>query len=508
MPARRIACEELLPGLWRLADTCNVYVLQEGDRAMAVDFGSGRWLECLPKLGIRHLDSVWLTHSHEDQCGGLAQRAPEGVTIHAPLGDETYLDPAAPRPYPQPPWLRAGCVVNYLPPRTRRAGLTYDLAGNVHLYWGARRVRVVSTPGHTPTACSLVINHGGRQLVFCGDACHAGGTIWQPFHLEWDHWTGEGALAAWQGVERLAGMGLDLLCPAHGPVLSDRPRRTLQQLSRRLLAFYRAKGQISPGEPDRFVEAPETLPGVRPLLPHLYMFGGNGYLLVSESGEGLVVDPFTPDLPALEALLAELGVRPTAQVVSHYHYDHCDAIPVLRERYGARAWLHPEIARLWRDPAHTCAPWLLPDPITADHLWPRQGEWTWNEYPFKLAHWPGQTWGHCAFQTTVDGQRVLFGGDSFVPSSRWNGTGGFCAYNGSRFAEGFIPSARLALEWRPEIVANGHTNCYYYAATKFRKIIRWAEQAQVATTGLCPDGDLEGHYYSAAKIISRHAAGR
>jgi glyoxylase-like metal-dependent hydrolase (beta-lactamase superfamily II) len=503
----KIACCELLPGLWRFEDTCNVYVVTDGDRALAIDFGSGAWLANLTAIGVKRLDTVILTHHHGDQCAGLAKKPEWPFAIHAPAGEETFLDPARADAIKPAPWLGDGCPASYMPPKERIPGITYDIAGDVHFFWAGRRIRAIHTPGHGPNACSLVIDHDGRQVVFCGDAAHADATVWQPFHLEWDHWTGSGALAAWEGVERLLGAGVDLLCPSHGPVVADRPRAMLPALSGRLLDFYRAKGQISPGENDRYLRPMETMAcGALRYLPSLYQFGGNGYLLMSASDEGLVVDPQMGDMPALEALLAELAergqaVQPTAMVVSHYHYDHCDAIPYLQERYGAKAWLHPTIAEPWKKPAKAFLPWLLDMPIKADHLWPDSGEWQWNEYAFHIAHWPGQTWGHCAFMASIDGKRVFFAGDSFVPSSRWNGTGGFCAYNNSRFAEGYIPSARLALDWRPDIMAGGHGNCYEFAASKFRKIIRWAGSAEQAVRALCPTGDLETDYYVVRDVV-------
>jgi hypothetical protein len=95
----------------------------------------------------------------------------------------------------------------------------------------------------------------------------------------------------------------------------------------------------------------------------------------------------------------------------------------------------------------------------------------------------------------VDGQRVAFGGDSFQPASRWQGTGGFCAYNRSRFREGYIPSAERILSWSPDIVACGHATFYQYRATKFVKVIEWANAAAEATAALCPTGDLGTDYY-------------
>jgi glyoxylase-like metal-dependent hydrolase (beta-lactamase superfamily II) len=506
----RLNCTELLPGLFRFEDTCNVYVLRDGDGALAVDFGGGKWLQHLPKLGVTRLERVLLTHAHDDQVAGLAARTDWPLAIHAPVGEDKYLDPARAGDYAGPPWYEIGCPENYLPPRQRVAGVTYDLAAFTNFLWRGRKVSVIHTPGHGPNACSFVVEHEGKQVVFCGDAAHAGATVWQPFHLEWDHWTGTGALAAWEGVVRLAGLAAGLLCPAHGPVICEQPRQVLRTLARRLMRLYEAKGQISPGVPDHF-PAPRRLMdgGALPYLPHLYQFGANGYLLVSETGAGLVVDPHLPDLPALEALLAELGgVRPTAMAVSHYHYDHCDAIPALRERYGAEAWLHPWIAGILQRPERAFRPWLHDYPITADHRWPEVGEWDWEEYRFRVAPWPGQTWWHCVFMAEVDGRRVLFGGDSFVPTSRWNGTGGFCAYNHSRFGDGFVPSAELALDWRPEIVAGGHGNYYAFRPSKFRKIIRWARRAEAVVRDLCSSGDLDRDYYAVHEVVRSGATAR
>lgn len=487
--------EELLPNLWRIEDTCAVYIVKDGDRAIAIDFGSGDWLPQLPSLGIAHLDHVLITHPHAEQVAGLLGESERPFAVHVPAG---------PSEWPQPPWIGGGCPPNYEPPKRPLPGTAPDLAGNCHFFWQGRRLRFVDTPGHTAHAVSVVIDHAGKQVVFCGDAARAGATVHGPFNLEWDHWTGGGALAAWEGIRRLMGLSINLLCPSHGSVVSERPAAMLGQLARKLLAFYEAKGQISPGEPDRYVPVEVMACGARKVTEHLFQYGGNGYLLVSDSGEGLVVDPHLPEMPALEALLAQLGgVRPTAAVVSHYHYDHCDGIGYLRDKHGAKAWLHPLIALPWKDPARAFMPWLLPEPITADELWPERSEWQWNEYDFQIAPWQGQTWGHCVFMTSVDGRRVMFAGDSFTPSSKWNGTGGFCAYNNSRFSEGFVPSARLALEWKPEIMAAGHNNTYYFAASKFRKIIRWAERAEAAVRALCPSGDLEQDYYSVREIIRR-----
>ena len=270
----------------------------------------------------------------------------------------------------------------------------------------------------------------------------------------------------------------------------------LRALAQKLLAFYRVKGQISAGEPDRDLPGEPLACGARRYLPHLYQFGANGYLLCSATGEALIVDPQCSDLPTLEALCRELQVRPSAAAVSHFHYDHCNAIPEVRERYGAVAWLHPCVAAPLAEPERTILPWLQNKRLQPFELWPERGSWQWNEYTFAVAPWPGQTWWHCVFMTAVDGQRVMFAGDSCQPASLWNGTGGFCAFNNSRFLDGFVPSMQLALAWAPDIVAAGHTNVYRFAPAKFRKIERWAQRAHKAVVALCPSGELERDYYS------------
>ena len=486
----------LLPGLHCFRDICNVYVVHDKGEAVAIDFGSGGWLRNLSQLGIKKLSHVFLTHSHEDQCRGLPSKSSRPFLVHAPVGEDRFLSPQGVRDYWRSRRRGGGCPSSYSVLKSGVAGIRYDTAGFSDFFWGNRRIRFISTPGHGAGALSVVMDLGNKQIVFCGDAAHERGTIWQPYHLEWDHWTGTGALAAWEGIQRLAHLGIDLLCPAHGPMISKNPRRNLKLLGQRLMRFYQAKGSICSGEHDRYL-TPEIMKcGARRILPHLIQFGMNSYLLRSDSGEALVVDPMANDLCCLDGLLKELNrPRLTAVLVTHYHLDHCDGAPFLQKKHGAAVWLHPRVAVPLRNLNPLRFPWLPRPSIKADHFWPERGSWRWNEHGFQIAPFGGQTWWHCAFLARIDGRRVLFGGDNFQPASRWNGTGGFCSFNGSRFREGFMRSAKLALQWRPDLVVTGHQNFYRFSPRHFRKIISWAGKAEAATRALCPSGNLERDYY-------------
>ena len=485
--------------LWRFEDGCAVYLVVVEGRGVAIDFGSGNWLDALPSLGIEGIDHVFLTHHHADGVSGLRHDARRallgGAVVHAPSDERRFLDPELSREFSRPgAHLMKGCPESYSVLPGGVSGLRYDMEPFGDLFWETRRIRFLSTPGHGPAACTVVLDSGGRQVAFCGDAAYAGGKVFEPYHLEWDHWTGAGVLAAWEGVQRLAGIRCDLLCPSHGPVIEDAPT-DLSVLSDRLMELYRVKGQISRDEPDDYVAPTRVCPKWRQYLPRLFQFGANGYLLVSEEGGCLVVDPTLPDMDALEQLLTtEHLPAPSVACVTHYHSDHCDALPYLQSRYSTRAVLHPIVAAALENP-ELPLPWMPGVEIQPDELWPQEGTWRWREYEFAVAPWPGQTWHHCLFMTRIGSTRVAFCGDSFQPPSRWNGTGGFCAYNRSRFSEGFVPSARLLASWAPEIMASGHGTVCRFRPSRMAGIEQWAGAAEEAIRALCPGGVLEGNYY-------------
>ena len=490
--------EEILDGLWLIRDTCNVYLIKERERAIAIDFGSGKWLPKIAQLGITSLDHVFLTHHHRDQCAGLENQSSFDFKIHAPAGEQDFLDPAARGKVIVTNRFGRGCPISYSIPEKGIKNVLYDMNGFDYLFWEKKRIRFLKTPGHGPNACSVILDHHNKQIVFCGDAAYEGGKIWHPFNLEWDHWTGKGVLAAWSGLKQLSDVGMDLLCPSHGAVIDKNPESILSDLTGRLMDFYNTKNAISPGEKDLYLEPQDALieGKVKRMLPSLYQYG-NFYLLVSSTGEGMVIDLWNGDMDVFNDLVSALkGIKITAATASHYHLDHCDAFNQIRNTDHTRIVLHPEVAEPLRDVDNSYVPWLPAESIVPDELWPMSGAWNWNEYNFQIGHAPGQTWWHTVFMTTVDGKKVCFTGDSFQPNTRWNGTGGFCAYNVSRFSNGFVQSSKLIQQWDPDILASGHSSFFQYKRSKFDKIIEWANHTEQTIWKLCPEYDVLKHYYS------------
>src|SRR5690606_33208532 len=91
----RMRHQQILPGLYLFEDTCNVYVLCQRGRAIAIDYGSGAWRETAQALGLPPVERIYLTHHHADQCAGLQDASDTPFAVHAPQDEAHLYQPAA-----------------------------------------------------------------------------------------------------------------------------------------------------------------------------------------------------------------------------------------------------------------------------------------------------------------------------------------------------------------------------------------------------------------------------
>ena len=70
--------------LYRFEDTCNVYVVKDGENALLIDAGSGAVRDRLDKIGACGIEWVLHTHHHRDQCGGDLALIARGARIAVP----------------------------------------------------------------------------------------------------------------------------------------------------------------------------------------------------------------------------------------------------------------------------------------------------------------------------------------------------------------------------------------------------------------------------------------
>ena len=73
-------------------DTCNVYVLRDGDAALLIDLGDGSVLDHLAEIGVRRVEWVLFTHHHREQCQGAAKLQAWKPQIAAPEAERALFE--------------------------------------------------------------------------------------------------------------------------------------------------------------------------------------------------------------------------------------------------------------------------------------------------------------------------------------------------------------------------------------------------------------------------------
>src|SRR5258706_16405940 len=75
------------PDLFLWSDTCNVWVLRDGDAALLANLGDGSVLEHLREIGGQRVEWVLFTDHHGAQCQGAPRLASTGAQCAAPAAE-------------------------------------------------------------------------------------------------------------------------------------------------------------------------------------------------------------------------------------------------------------------------------------------------------------------------------------------------------------------------------------------------------------------------------------
>ena len=84
--------QQLSDNLFWWIDTCNVYILRDGDEAILIDFGAGDVLDNLHRLGVFRVTDVLMTHHHRDQGQGLKRAVEAGAKVWVPAAERDLFD--------------------------------------------------------------------------------------------------------------------------------------------------------------------------------------------------------------------------------------------------------------------------------------------------------------------------------------------------------------------------------------------------------------------------------
>lgn len=155
----------------------------------------------------------------------------------------------------------------------------------------------------------------------------------------------------------------------------------------------------------------------------LWLAETNCYVVAPEPGGPCVIIDAPPDIPAIEAMVAEHDLIPVALLVTHGHIDHAGGGAVAAA-FDIEASLHPDDEFLALDPsAQIRMLFGVADPaLAAQFAFPAAYKPLADDERLEIAglrfdvvHTPGHTPGHCCFSMPDEG--ILFSGDQLFAGS-------------------------------------------------------------------------------------------
>jgi glyoxylase-like metal-dependent hydrolase (beta-lactamase superfamily II) len=478
--------QRISPHLFVLPDTCNVYLLTDGDAGVLIDAGSGAILDHLGEAGVKQIEWVLHTHHHRDQCWGTPRLLEHGAKVAVPEYERHLFDQA------ELFWQTRRTFDNYNDRNTfftvgKNIPVDAVLEDYESFTWRGYRFYVLPAKGHTFGSSTLITDIDGQRVAFTGDLLAAGGKLYQLHATEYTYGSMEGILFTLQASQALKKQKVELCLPSHGAAIRE-VNDDIDRLQRRLMDCVRlGRGARVAGRDS----IPETifLPDSKfiPLSRHL-LWGGvwtcsNFYVVLSDSGKALFVDyghAYWPHMHIshdhdgletmrfiehhLDELRDEYGVTSFDLVIpTHIHDDHTCGIPFLQKHHGTRCWALVEVAQVLADPAAWAStPCTFPKPIRIDRVLQDGERFQWEEYDFEIHFAPGQTEYHSVYAAQIDGRKVAFTGDNIFLN---------------------------------EVVAGGKTEMSYYQTTVLRNSFQLAMHRRCAEVmrKLAPELVCPGH---------------
>lgn len=482
--------QQVSPNLYRYDDSCAVYVVLGTDGAVAINAGTGEWLDYLSEIPA-DVRALLCTHYFRDHTEGALEAAKRGISIGAPYWERSLF---------------ADAEAHF---RRRETYIIYDniwdLYGPIEsipvdtwlMDWDRIGVAgiefaVVPTPGVTPGAVSLLATVDGERVLFCGELIHSKGKLARVAPLQYNYNDLPGAFALLASVSDVRPLATSVLAPSMGPALIPEPEDALSALEDSI------RSMIA-GRPGYLEHARKCVDDdVDQITPHLYK-SRNGvassYFVVSESGKVLAIDygyngtvsqgasyPYPRNrrsrLHGLEALRRETGIDSiNTVVVTHFHDDHVAGIPLLQRLYGTRCWAAENFAFILQDPSRYAFPCTWPEPIDVEPQ-PVNTPIRWEEYEIVLHPMSGHTRFSTAVELSVDGETVLATGDQyflqdFDPDGNKPAMHNHVYRNGATLTS-FDESQRMLDDVEPTLVLPGHGDAYRYTENHRRRFADYA----------------------------------
>ena len=504
---------EILPGVWRFRDSCNVYAIAGDGGMLIVDAGTGRWLESLDALPLPPIALV-CTHYFRDHSAGAARAAERGIPVYVPEGEEAiFADP----------------LQHF---RQRETYILYDnlwdlfapiepvpiaavLRDYERIKLAGVELKVLPLPGVTMSQIGFEIRLGdGRRAIFSAEAIHSPGRIARVAPLQYNYNDLNGAVQCVFSAKILRERKPEVLLPSLGEPMVENADAALALLQENL----RALVVVRPGMTGQ-LDALDSEPLQR-VTDHVWLDRqsvANTWYLLSDSGKALAIDYgynsatcSWPDyakperrralLHGIDGLKRQFGIDHIDVVlVSHFHDDHVAGIPVLQRLHGTQCWAAENFEDLLAHPEAHCFPCCWPVRAHINRRLPLNAPFTWEEYSFRLHSMSGHTRFAALIGFEADGKRFAHTGDQYfftngVEQFENNARAQNHVYRNGALLNGYTESGRWMLDWLPEIVLQGHQPAMFTDHHFFRHIAAWTEDYAETHRRIMPLAETDVHF--------------
>ena len=475
---------EVSPNVFQWTDTCNVYVLRDGDAALLIDLGDGTVLDHLDEIGVKHVEWVLFTHHHREQCQGGARLARLGVKVATSAIEKPLFENPASYRKMRPTLGDAFTVhgASFVRPPIDPIPVDRAFTKMDDFTWRGHEIWVIETQGNSPGHTAYLLRRNDQWLAFTGDLMLDGARMHTWYDTEWDYGFAKGLYELGKSAAQIAGYDPHLLLPSHGPTIRNCRMQLLDYVRKvRQLGDLYVRGydvQRFDGCDQDTVSKPTAVPHLWQLTPHLYKFRGPNYavnfaMLLADNGHALIIDCglFNREFLdlSIQRMKDRLGLKQIDAVfVTHMHGDHGMEADYLRTKYGAKLWTMHGVADKFERPwdHDLCA--LLPfyqdkgknlGPFEFDRVFPNGAVIDWENNPLCCDWMPGQTKYHACLHGEIDGRRVAFTGDNIFGSTTSPTQGGneaVVARNGGTLEEGYLYAANYLHSIAPDLLVGGH----------------------------------------------------
>jgi glyoxylase-like metal-dependent hydrolase (beta-lactamase superfamily II) len=473
--------QQILPDIFLWIDTCNVYVLRHGDRALLIDLGDGSVLENLQHIGINHIDWLLFTHHHREQCQGIEKLKSWNVKIACSGAERTFFENPSSFRKMNPSLGDAYTVYgsSYVRPPIQPIKIDHTFGSMDTFQWNKKEFWCINTRGNSPGSMTYMLKNGDNWIAFSGDVMLDGAKMHTWFDTEWDYGFSIGIYALFNGVCLIESFDPKLMLPSHGDIIRDpvpqlrEYKRKIRELEKHYIRGYEVNSFGYDAQDN--ISKPTSVPYIWQVSPHLFKFKGpefwaNFAMILSDSGHALFVDcgvgrPLLEK--SIELMKERMGLKKIdAVIITHMHGDHCSDIPFIKEKYGVEVWTLDSMVDQFENPKqyNYVAPintyGIGIESIKIDRAFKDGESFQWEGYKFTVDWLPGQTEFGLCLRGIIDNRLVAFTGDNIFGDPRditQNGHEAVVAHNSGILEEGYIYTADYLQKLNPDLLIGGHS---------------------------------------------------